>query len=107
MAVLVALSFFFLLVSENMPASSKVPLIGGYYTVTMVEMAISFFLNVIVLRFHHMTHEPVPGWVKVSVLASFISKYTFKIKIRLITSSRRIQKALVLFFRTYTCTNVI
>ena len=72
MAVLVALSFFFLLVSEKMPASSKVPIIGGYYTATMVEMAISFFLNVVILRFHHMTYEPVPSWVKVSILAFFL-----------------------------------
>ena len=65
MAILVTLSFFFLLVSETMPASSKNSTIGELYAVTMVEMTLSFFLNVIVLRFHHMTEEEVPDWVKV------------------------------------------
>lgn len=66
MAILVALGFFFLLVSETMPASSKTSLIGKFYAITMVEIAISFFLNVLVLRFHHMTEAKVPEWVKVS-----------------------------------------
>jgi hypothetical protein len=65
MAILVALSFFFLLVSENMPASARVSIIERYYALTMMEMTISFFLNVFVLRFHHMTEEKVPDWVKV------------------------------------------
>lgn len=66
MTALVGLSFFFLLVSENMPASSNVPLIGGYYSVTMIQMGVSFFMNIFVLRFHHMTDEKVPDWVRVS-----------------------------------------
>jgi hypothetical protein len=65
MAILVALSFFFLLVSETMPASSKNSIIGEFYSITLVEITISFFLNIIVLRFHHMTEEKVPHWVKV------------------------------------------
>lgn len=72
MAILVALSFFFLLVSETMPASSRNSIIGELYAVTMVQMTVWFFLNVIVLRFHHMTEEEVPHWVKVRIiLASF------------------------------------
>jgi hypothetical protein len=67
MAILVALSFFFLLVSETMPASSENSIIGEFYAVTMVEMTIMFFLNVLVLRFHHMTEEKVPHWVKVRI----------------------------------------
>ena len=65
MAILVALSFFFLLVSENMPATGSVSLVGGYYAITTIQMTASFFLNVLVLRFHHMTEEKVPKWVKV------------------------------------------
>ena len=68
MCSLVGLSFFFLLVSENMPPSSNVPLIGGYYSVTMIQMGFSFFMNVLVLRFHHMTENKVPVWVRVSGL---------------------------------------
>ena len=70
MAILVALSFFFLLVSETIPASAKVSLVEGYYALTMIQMTISFFLNVFVLRFHHMTEEKVPGWVKVGRMAN-------------------------------------
>ena len=73
MAILVALSFFFLLVSETMPASSENSIIGELYAVTMVEMTLSFFLNVIVLRFHHMTEEEVPHWVKVRIIFSIVS----------------------------------
>ncbi|XP_028410626.1 neuronal acetylcholine receptor subunit alpha-10-like [Dendronephthya gigantea] len=68
MAILVALSFFFLLVSENMPATGSISAIAGYYAVTMVQMAISFFLNVLILRFHHMTEEKVPNWIKKYIL---------------------------------------
>ncbi|XP_028408539.1 neuronal acetylcholine receptor subunit alpha-10-like [Dendronephthya gigantea] len=64
MCALVGLSFFFLLVSENMPASESVPLIGGYYSVTMLQMGFSYFMNVLVLRLHHMTEEEVPSWVR-------------------------------------------
>jgi hypothetical protein len=71
MAILVALSFFFLFVSENMPASARVSIVEGYYALTMIQMTISFFLNVIVLRFHHMTEEKVPEWVKVRRLFIF------------------------------------
>ena len=69
MAILVGLSFFFLLVAENMPATSEaVPLLGMYYTVTMIEVSCAFFMTCWVLRFHHMnpTEGEVPKWVKVS-----------------------------------------
>ena len=69
MAILVGLSFFFLLVAENMPATSEaVPLVGMYYTVTMIEVSCAFFMTCWVLRFHHQnpTEGEVPKWVKVS-----------------------------------------
>ncbi len=79
MAILVALSFFFLLVSETMPASSTNSIIGEFYSVTMVEITLSLFLNVLVLRFHHMTEEKVPQWVKVRVKTStFAISYQYK-----------------------------
>ena len=70
MAILVGLSFFFLLVAENMPATSEaVPLVGMYYTVTMIEVSCAFFMTCWVLRFHHRnpTEGEVPKWVKVSM----------------------------------------
>ncbi|XP_028392108.1 neuronal acetylcholine receptor subunit alpha-9-like isoform X2 [Dendronephthya gigantea] len=81
MAILVALSFFYLLVSETMPASGKVSVVGEFYAATMIEMTISFFLNVLILRFHHMTEEKVPRWVKKYILnygARFL-RMTFRI----------------------------
>jgi hypothetical protein len=71
MAILVALSFFFLLVSENVPASARVSNVESYYAITMIQMTVSFFLNVLVLRFHHMTEEKVPEWVKVTKITIF------------------------------------
>jgi hypothetical protein len=76
MAILVGLSFFFLLVAENMPATSEgVPLIGMYYTVTLLEISVAFFMTCVVLRFHH--HNPVhgelPHWVKASRVEDIIS----------------------------------
>lgn len=72
MSSLVGLSFFFLLVSENMPPSSTVPLIGGYYSVTMIQMGVSFYMNILVLRFHNMTDEMVPEWVRVSIDVKYV-----------------------------------
>jgi len=71
MAILVGLSFFFLLVAENMPATSEaVPLVGMYYTVTMIEVSCAFFMTCWVLRFHHQnpTEGEVPKWVKVNLV---------------------------------------
>ncbi|KAK2569377.1 Neuronal acetylcholine receptor subunit alpha-3 [Acropora cervicornis] len=71
MAILVTLSFFFIMVAENMPATSEaVPLVGMYYTVTMIEVSSAFFMTCWVLRFHHMnpTEGEVPKWVKVYLL---------------------------------------
>ena len=80
MAILVGLSFFFLLVAENMPATSEaVPLVGMYYTVTMIEVSCAFFMTCWVLRFHHQnpTEGEVPKWVKVSYRNKPCSKGLF------------------------------
>lgn len=77
MGILVGLSFFFLLVAENMPATSEaVPLVGMYYTVTMIEVSCAFFMTCWVLRFHHQnpTEGEVPKWVKVSTLVTTSSR---------------------------------
>ncbi|KAJ7390923.1 hypothetical protein OS493_020943 [Desmophyllum pertusum] len=54
-----------------MPATSEaVPLVGMYYTVTMIEVSCAFFMTCWVLRFHHQnpTEGEVPKWVKVYLL---------------------------------------
>ncbi|KAL9955079.1 hypothetical protein ACROYT_G036354 [Oculina patagonica] len=81
MAILVGLSFFFLLVAENMPATSEaVPLVGMYYTVTMIEVSCAFFMTCWVLRFHHQnpTQGELPKWVKVYVLGYGAKLFRFK-----------------------------
>lgn len=81
MAILVGLSFFFLLVAEYMPETSEaVPLIGMYYTVTMIQVSCAFFMTCCVLRFHH--HNPtegeVPEWVKKYLLGYGARLFCFK-----------------------------
>lgn len=81
MAILVTLSFFFIMVAENMPATPEaVPLVGMYYTVTMIEVSFAFFMTCSVLRFHHMnpTEGEVPKWVKVKfpLISSYVQKCT-------------------------------
>lgn len=81
MAILVGLSFFFLLVAEYMPETSEaVPLIGMYYTVTMIQVSCAFFMTCCVLRFHH--HNPtegeVPEWAKKYLLGYGARLFCFK-----------------------------
>ncbi|XP_015777551.1 PREDICTED: neuronal acetylcholine receptor subunit alpha-7-like, partial [Acropora digitifera] len=93
MAILVTLSFFFIMVAENMPATSEaVPLVGMYYTVTMIEVSSAFFMTCWVLRFHHMnpTEGEVPKWVKVYLLGFGAKFFRFKFGNR--TNSNEVQK---------------
>ena len=66
MAVLVLLSFFFLVVIERLPVTSSVSLVGSYYNSTLCQLTLAFFLNVIILRFYYMTEDEVPEWVQVN-----------------------------------------
>lgn len=93
MAILVTLSFFFIMVAENMPATSEaVPLVGMYYTVTMIEVSSAFFMTCWVLRFHHMnpTEGEVPKWVKVYLLGIGAKLFRFNFGNR--TNSNEVQK---------------
>ncbi|XP_032220715.2 neuronal acetylcholine receptor subunit alpha-10 isoform X2 [Nematostella vectensis] len=79
MAILVGLSFFFLLVAESMPVTTEaVPVIGRYYTITMIQVSCAFFMSCWVLRFHY-SKEDVPPWVKVYLLgyAARILRFKF------------------------------
>jgi len=92
MAILVTLSFFFIMVAENMPATSEaVPLVGMYYTVTMIEVSSAFFMTCWVLRFHHMnpTEGEVPKWVKVYLLGFGAKVFRFNFGNR--TNSNEVQ----------------
>ncbi|XP_022782381.1 neuronal acetylcholine receptor subunit alpha-3-like isoform X2 [Stylophora pistillata] len=81
MAILVGLSFFFLLVAEKMPATSEaVPLVGMYYTVTMIEVSCAFFMTCWVLRFHHQnpTEGEVPKWVYLLGYGAKLFRFKFE-----------------------------
>ncbi|XP_048754339.1 neuronal acetylcholine receptor subunit alpha-10-like isoform X2 [Ostrea edulis] len=65
--VLLSLSVFLLLVSDKLPASAETfPIIGLYFTVSMVIVCLSCLLAVWVLYLHFRTEStsPVPLWVK-------------------------------------------
>ncbi|XP_077374533.1 CHRNA7-FAM7A fusion protein-like [Festucalex cinctus] len=65
--VLLSLVVFLLLVAELMPATSdSVPLIAQYFVITMVIVALSVIVTVVVLKVHH--HDPhgarMPKWIR-------------------------------------------
>ncbi|PAA54201.1 hypothetical protein BOX15_Mlig026469g1 [Macrostomum lignano] len=65
--IMLSLSMFQLLVADAMPQTSEsVPLIGMYFSCTMVMCSLSVVFTVIVLNYHHRDAEshPVPNWVK-------------------------------------------
>ncbi|XP_013789590.2 neuronal acetylcholine receptor subunit alpha-7-like isoform X1 [Limulus polyphemus] len=65
--ILLSLTVFLLLVAETMPPTSDaVPLIGTYFACTMVMVAFSVVMTVVVLNYHHRnsdTHE-MPQCIK-------------------------------------------
>ena len=63
---LLSLAVFLLVVTEQLPASSEsFPLIGIYFTVTMVLVAVSTLLTVFILNIHHkgQQRKEVPKWL--------------------------------------------
>nr|XP_006822074.1 PREDICTED: neuronal acetylcholine receptor subunit alpha-7-like [Saccoglossus kowalevskii] len=62
--VLLSLTVFLLVVAETMPATSDtIPLIGRYYIFTIVLVAASTTMTVVVLNLHHR-HNQLPRWVR-------------------------------------------
>lgn len=62
--IFMSLCVFLLMVAEAMPPTSDaVPLIGTYFSCTMVVVCASVVTTVVVLNFHHrtsVTHEMTP-----------------------------------------------
>ena len=57
--VLLAVSVYLLVVTEQLPEQSvTLPLIGVYYTVIMFEIGLALAATVLVLKAHHATSEP-------------------------------------------------
>lgn len=66
-SILVALTVFFLLLTEIIPATSEsLPLIGKYLLFTMIMVTLSVFVTVISLNLHFRTPTThrMPEWVK-------------------------------------------
>lgn len=74
--ILLSLTVFYLLASTHIPETSEVvPLIGRYYSLTIIEIACALGLTCWVLRFHHYNTSvgKVPNWVRVYILG-YIAK---------------------------------
>ncbi|KAK0428454.1 hypothetical protein QR680_010817 [Steinernema hermaphroditum] len=78
-SILVALTVFFLLLTEIIPATSiSLPLIGKYLLFTMVMVTLSVVVTVIALNLHFRTPTThrMPGWIKWLFL-KFLPKILF------------------------------
>ena len=66
LTVLLSLSVFLLIISDQMPPSSEVPLIFIYFFGTVVLVTLSTALAVLVLSIHHTSDQSkeVPGWLR-------------------------------------------
>ena len=69
--ILLSLAVFFLMVEEKMPVSEDLPLIGKYYSCTIIEVSVSLAAMCYVLRYVHHRSGPLPHWRKVSITLKF------------------------------------
>ena len=57
--IMVAVSVFLLLIAEMLPEKSDtLPILGIYYTITMLEIAFALMATILVLRAYHSTSDP-------------------------------------------------
>lgn len=57
--IMVSVSVFLLLIADMLPEKSdNLPILGIYYTITMVEIACVLVATILVLRAYHSTSEP-------------------------------------------------
>ena len=54
-----------------MPVSEDLPLIGKYYSCTIIEVSVSLAAMCYVLRYVHHRSGPLPHWRKVSITLKF------------------------------------
>ncbi|XP_020615938.1 acetylcholine receptor subunit alpha-L1-like [Orbicella faveolata] len=80
--ILLSLTVFYLLASTHIPETSEVvPLIGRYYSLTIIEIACALGLTCWVLRFHHYNTSvgKVPNWVRVYILGYIARAVLYKV----------------------------
>lgn len=57
--IMIAVSVFLLLIADMLPEKSdKLPILGVYYTITMLEIAFALMATILVLRAYHSTSDP-------------------------------------------------
>ena len=57
--IMIAVSVFLLLIADILPEKSDtLPILGVYYTITMLEIAGALMATILVLRAYHATSEP-------------------------------------------------
>lgn len=62
--ILLSVSVYLLIVTEALPEQSdSLPLIGVYYIIIMIEIALALTATIVVLKAHHATTQP-PGCLK-------------------------------------------
>ena len=72
--VLLSLTVFLLIVSDSMPPTTELPLIGLYYFIVIVIVTLSNGLTIFILRIHHHASyqtKPVPTIVQRILLGKF------------------------------------
>lgn len=74
--ILLSLAVFFLMVEEKMPVSEDLPLIGKYYSCTIIEVSVSLAAMCYVLRYVHHRSGPLPHWRKKYILG-FLARVVF------------------------------
>jgi len=65
--LLLAMTVFMLVVAEIIPATSDViPLVGIFFSASMIEMVIMIVVLCYILRLYHKGAEdpPMPDWIK-------------------------------------------
>ena len=60
--ILLALSVYMLLVTENMPQSSDLPLASKFFMAIMIQIAASLVVTCYIIKWHHST-QPIGPWI--------------------------------------------
>eukprot|EP00794_Sanderia_malayensis_P018036 gene18036-19842_t len=79
LTLLIALSFFFLLMAENLPAIAEtIPVAASYYSAMTILSACAYFMTCIVLKCHFSNplEGDAPNWIRVLVL-DYIARLLF------------------------------
>ncbi|XP_048761173.1 neuronal acetylcholine receptor subunit alpha-10-like [Ostrea edulis] len=65
MTILLAVTVFLLLIHDTFPSSSEFfPIIGIYFTITLLLMCLSCVMSAIVFYFHKLGDKKMPEWVQ-------------------------------------------